>query len=108
MMIFARIAAPAIVEQREDMEVSQKHEREPLSEREALNVGDSAARLIKLRRMLAMNDKFEIWSNGPVNWAGGRASYKVTQLEAQAIFSLLIEREELFLSSFGVVIEGKS
>lgn len=85
-------------------------DREPLTELEARQIGDSSYRLAKLRKMQEADGPFDFIATERVGGIyGGGASginHRLSKLEAQAVLALLMEREALFLASFNVAIEG--
>jgi hypothetical protein len=85
-------------------------DREPLTELEARQIGDSAYRLAKLRQMRGCPGPFDLsayeHSIAAYGSSPSRMNHRLTKLEAEAILALLIERETLFLASFNVAIEN--
>lgn len=74
-------------------------EREPLTLDEAMRVGASASRLAAYREGL----KTEHGSAAlTIAVKGGKRFYGLTATEADAILSLLVEREAAFLTPFNV------
>jgi hypothetical protein len=80
-------------------------DREPLTEEEALRVGDSVYRLRKLRQMLQASGPFDLTALESVGWGTARTNFRLSKLDAEAVISLLIEREMLFLASFNVNVQ---
>jgi hypothetical protein len=81
-------------------------DREPLTELEARQIGDSAYRLAKLRNMLKDGGRFDLTAIQPLQWGGTSSiGHQLTKLEGEAVLALLIERETLFLASFNVAVQ---
>lgn len=84
-------------------------DREPLTELEARQIGDSSYRLGKLRRMQGVSGPFAISATEQIGYGGVSVSnHHLSKLEAQAVLALLIEREMLFLASFNVAVQCPS
>lgn len=83
-----------------------KPDREPMTEMEAMLVGDSAYRLAKLRRMLREAETVggTLTVGSATQWVSP-PSIRLGNNDLQAVLALLIEREELFLASFNVSVE---
>jgi len=79
-------------------------DREPLTEAEARRVGDAALRLPRLRYLREQ----AATKHGSIVVGGGYAgsqSIVLGSIDLQAALSLLIERDEMLLSSFNVTID---
>lgn len=78
-------------------------DREPLTEAEARRIGVAAQRLARYRYLLT-----QAGNGGAINATPGGGKLfgeNIPASELQAALAFLMEREELFLASFGVTIE---
>lgn len=77
-----------------------RREREPLTMAEARAVGAASNRLRNFRHLLSEG----LGGSLTVRMKFGTTAQALTTVDMEAILSLLIEREELFLGSFNVDI----
>lgn len=81
-------------------------EREPITEAEARRIGHAAYQIDKLRNIVGagpQNGQLTVRTDNR-----GAASLELTQPAIEAVLALLIEREAVLLSSFGVMLEKPS
>lgn len=76
-------------------------DREPMTEAEARRVGIAAQQIAALRSAL----KGALSATLTVKSGNGFPVINLNQLSTEAVLSLLIEREALFLASFNVIPE---
>jgi hypothetical protein len=83
-------------------------DREPLTEGEALRIGQAASRLARFRNLLkaAQTPKSGFLGVGGSGFFGDQPlTVNLGSRDIEAVLSLLIEREVAFLASFNVKIE---
>ena len=83
-----------------------QREREPLTEAEARRIGAAAQQIGKLRHGLNGGSAGALGGSLTVKQGGTATSViDLDRNTMQAVLALLIEREAVFLSSFGVEVE---
>ena len=78
-------------------------EREPLTELEAMRIGNAATRLARLRHL--HNEAEKVGGSIVVGSGYTAKNIMLAGIDLQAALAFLMERDELFLASFNVTIE---